>query len=125
VIQQERTGNESVSGVGELADDLTSIVDANGRAVEFISQGFEFLDHAAVIDRSVKTAIGRGGTPDDLPPILPHDATLFAVLRTAHTWLAFALFATFLAHLGAALTHALVFRDGVFASMASWRARTE
>jgi cytochrome b561 len=60
-----------------------------------------------------------------LPPILPHDATLFAVLRTVHTWLAFALFATFLAHLGAALTHALVFHDGVFASMASWRARTE
>ena len=35
--------------------------------------------------------------------------------------LALLLFATFLAHLGAALTHALIFRDGVFQSMASWR----
>lgn len=52
-----------------------------------------------------------------LPPILPHDRALYAVLRPAHTVLAFLLFATFLAHLGAALTHALVFKDGVFRSM--------
>jgi cytochrome b561 len=52
-----------------------------------------------------------------LPPILPHDRALYAILRPAHTVLAFLLFATFLAHLGAALTHALVFRDGVFRSM--------
>jgi cytochrome b561 len=52
-----------------------------------------------------------------LPPILPHDKALYAVLRPLHTVLAFALFATFLAHLGAALTHALVFKDGVFRSM--------
>jgi len=54
-----------------------------------------------------------------LPPILPHDRALYAVLRPLHTVLAFALFATFLAHLGAALTHALVFKDGVFRSMVS------
>jgi cytochrome b561 len=52
-----------------------------------------------------------------LPPILPHDRALYAVLRPAHTVLAFLLFGTFLAHLGAALTHALVFKDGVFRSM--------
>jgi len=52
-----------------------------------------------------------------LPPILPHDKALYAVLRPAHTVLAFLLFVTFLAHLGAALTHALVFKDGVFRSM--------
>jgi len=52
-----------------------------------------------------------------LPSILPHDRALYAVLRPAHTVLAFLLFATFLAHLGAALTHALVFKDGVFRSM--------
>jgi cytochrome b561 len=52
-----------------------------------------------------------------LPPILPHDKALYAVLRPAHTVLAYLLFATFLAHLGAALTHALVFKDGVFRSM--------
>jgi len=56
-----------------------------------------------------------------LPPILPHDAALYAALRTTHTVLALLLFATFLAHLGAALMHALIFRDGVFQSMASAR----
>ena len=43
-----------------------------------------------------------------LPPILPHDKALYAILRPAHTVLAYLLFLTFLAHLGAALTHALV-----------------
>jgi cytochrome b561 len=38
-----------------------------------------------------------------------------------HTVLAILLFATFLVHLGAAMMHALIFRDGVFQSMASWR----
>jgi cytochrome b561 len=52
-----------------------------------------------------------------LPPILPHDKALYAALRPLHTWLAFALFGTFLLHLGAALTHALIFKDGVFRSM--------
>ena len=52
-----------------------------------------------------------------LPPILPHDKALYAILRPAHTILAYLLFLTFLAHLGAALTHALVFKDGVFRSM--------
>jgi cytochrome b561 len=61
--------------------------------------------------------------PLHLPPILPHDAMLYAALRRLHTWLAFLLFATFLAHLGAALMHALIHRDGVFDSMAPWRVR--
>lgn len=59
----------------------------------------------------------------ELPPILPHDAALSAALRTTHTVLALLLFLTFLAHLGAALVHALIFRDGVFASMTAGRAR--
>ncbi|HVI91105.1 MAG TPA: cytochrome b/b6 domain-containing protein [Dongiaceae bacterium] len=54
-----------------------------------------------------------------LPPILPADAALYATLRMAHTVLALLLFLTFLAHLGAALMHALIFRDGVFESMTS------
>ena len=56
-----------------------------------------------------------------LPPILPHSNALYALLRTLHTALAFLLFATFLIHLSAALIHALIFRDGVFQSMTSWR----
>ncbi|WP_267358410.1 MULTISPECIES: cytochrome b/b6 domain-containing protein [unclassified Methylobacterium] len=61
--------------------------------------------------------------PVVLPPILPQDPMLAAALRHLHTGLAYALFAVFLAHLGAALMHALIRQDGVFASMAPWRPR--
>ena len=56
-----------------------------------------------------------------LPAILPHDDALYALLRPLHTVLAYLLFATFLTHLGAALMHALIFRDGVFQSMTARR----
>jgi cytochrome b561 len=61
--------------------------------------------------------------PLELPAILPHNAALYAALRAIHTALAFILFVTFVAHLSAALMHALIFRDGVFQSMALWRTR--
>ncbi len=73
-------------------------------------------------------ALSAGGYPIvlygslHLPPILPHSAALYTALHLAHEILALLLFATFLAHLGAALAHALVFRDGVFGSMASLKA---
>jgi cytochrome b561 len=57
--------------------------------------------------------------PLRLPPILPHDLTLYAWLRELHTVLAYLLFATFLAHFAAALYHGLIRRDGVFGAMAS------
>jgi cytochrome b561 len=57
--------------------------------------------------------------PVHLPAILPHSDTVYASLRSLHTVLAFVLFATFLAHVAAALVHALIYRDGVFQSMAS------
>jgi cytochrome b561 len=53
-----------------------------------------------------------------LPAIAPHNATVYAILRSAHTWLALLLFVTVLMHLAAALFHAWVRRDEVFASMA-------
>jgi cytochrome b561 len=56
-----------------------------------------------------------------LPPILPQSAALAAGLRQLHTYLGYLLYATFLIHLGAALMHGLIRRDGVFESMASWR----
>jgi cytochrome b561 len=59
--------------------------------------------------------------PLRLPPILPHDLTLYAWLRDLHTDLGYLFFATFLVHFGAALFHGLIRRDGVFASMTSWR----
>jgi cytochrome b561 len=55
-----------------------------------------------------------------LPPIAPIDPALFALLRRAHTLLAFLLFLTILVHLGAALFHAWIRRDGVFRSMQPW-----
>src|SRR6202041_1580447 len=59
--------------------------------------------------------------PLRLPPILPHDLTLYAWLRDLHTALAYLFFATVLVHFAAALFHGLIRRDGVLASMASWR----
>lgn len=52
-----------------------------------------------------------------LPAIAPHSAGLYALLRPAHTVLAYILFATVLAHLAAALYHGWVRRDGVLDSM--------
>jgi cytochrome b561 len=60
-----------------------------------------------------------------LPPIAPIDGPLFAALRQAHAVLAFLLFATILAHLGAALFHALIRRDGVWQAMALSRTRPQ
>jgi cytochrome b561 len=56
-----------------------------------------------------------------LPPILPHSVRLYAFLRGSHSVLAYLLFLTFLAHLGAVLFHTLVVRDGMFGRMAPWR----
>jgi cytochrome b561 len=52
-----------------------------------------------------------------LPAILPHDGSLHALLWKAHATLAFAFFALVLLHIAAALFHALVRKDGVFAAM--------
>jgi len=60
-----------------------------------------------------------------LPPILPQDASLHALLWSAHVYLAFAFFALILLHVAAALFHALVRRDGVFEAMAPVPARDE
>jgi cytochrome b561 len=56
-------------------------------------------------------------------PILPHNVMLYAVLRRAHTVLAYLLYLTFLAHFGAVLFHTWVVRDGTFSRMAPWRVR--
>lgn len=56
-----------------------------------------------------------------LPPLLSPDPVTYTWLRQLHTDLAFLLFATVLLHVGAALMHALIRRDGVYESMASWR----
>lgn len=54
----------------------------------------------------------------NLPAILPHSPVLYGFLRPLHGVLAYLLFFTVLGHLGAALFHAWVRRDGVFGQMA-------
>jgi cytochrome b561 len=58
-----------------------------------------------------------------LPFILPHNVMLYAVLRQAHTILAYIFFLTFLAHFGAILFHTLILRDGILKRMAPWNIR--
>lgn len=55
-----------------------------------------------------------------LPPILPANPLLYAVLRHSHTILAYLLFATILAHVGAVLFHTLIVRDRILHRMALW-----
>ena len=62
--------------------------------------------------------------PVHLPPILPANPMLYAVLRKTHTILAYLLFLTFLAHLTAVLFHTLVIRDGLLNRMALWPVRS-
>jgi cytochrome b561 len=61
--------------------------------------------------------------PLHLPFILPHNAMLYAVLRKAHTVLAYFFFLTFVAHFGAILFHTLIVRDGILKRMAPWNIR--
>lgn len=61
--------------------------------------------------------------PLHFPKILPHDDHLHAILRSAHTVLAYVFFITVLMHVAAALFHALIRRDGVFRAMATARIR--
>jgi cytochrome b561 len=58
-----------------------------------------------------------------LPFILPHDAAVYAMLRKAHTILAYLFFLTFLAHFGAILFHTLIVRDGMLLRMVPWNVR--
>lgn len=54
----------------------------------------------------------------NLPAIAPTSPVLYAWLRDTHSILAWLLFVVVIGHLSAALMHALIYRDGVFSSMA-------
>jgi cytochrome b561 len=58
-----------------------------------------------------------------LPFILPHDVMVYAVLRKAHTVLAYLFILVFLAHFGAILFHTLIVRDGILKRMVPWNLR--
>ncbi len=61
--------------------------------------------------------------PMHLPPILPHSPMLYAVLRKAHTIVAYLFFATFLAHFSEVLFHTLIVRDHLIDRMVPWKVR--
>ncbi|WP_312394248.1 cytochrome b [Mixta calida] len=56
-----------------------------------------------------------------LPPLLPVNNDVYALLRPLHSLVALLLFMTIMGHLAAALLHALILRDGVFESMTGQR----
>ena len=62
--------------------------------------------------------------PVHLPGIAPDGLALYAVLRTAHTVLAYLLFFTFTAHICAVVFHTVGLRDGLLRRMTIWPART-
>jgi cytochrome b561 len=105
-------------GAPALPADLT-------RTHRGIAQGSHILLYASIIAMPL---IGwglesAGGYPVrvtqtlSLPPILPHNLALYAVLRQAHTAIALLFFALIVAHLSAALMHGLIRRDSVLRSM--------
>jgi cytochrome b561 len=59
--------------------------------------------------------------PVHLPPILPHNAMLYAILRRTHTIVAYLFFLTFIAHFSAVLFHTLILRDHLLDRMVPWR----
>ncbi len=61
--------------------------------------------------------------PLHLPPILPHNATLYAVLRKTHTIVAYLFFLTFIGHFSAVLFHTLILRDHLLDRMVPWKVR--
>jgi len=62
--------------------------------------------------------------PIVLPPILPRSMALYTLLRRSHTFLAYLLFFSFMAHLSAVLFHTIVLRDGLLSRMLPWTSRT-
>ena len=67
--------------------------------------------------------LSAGGYPVSLgfgwvmPPLVAPEPHLYAVLRPLHTFLAYSLFGLILGHVGAALLHSWIYRDGVMARM--------
>jgi len=55
--------------------------------------------------------------PLHLPNILPHNLIIYAILRKAHTILAYLFFCTILAHAAGVLFHTIVLRDGLIRRM--------
>ena len=53
----------------------------------------------------------------ELPPLVPANRTVSKILFEAHEWAAFAMIAILVAHIGGALVHRIIKRDGVLERM--------
>ncbi|QWP79287.1 cytochrome b [Lysobacter sp. K5869] len=97
-------------------------------AQRFAAQASHWLLYASMLAMPLIgwAMLSAGGYPIELgggvrlPAIAPFDPSWFAALRWLHRTLAYALFGLVLLHLGAALHHGLIRRDGVLRSML-WR----
>ncbi|WP_433194605.1 cytochrome b [Nocardia sp. CA-107356] len=84
-----------------------------------VAKGTEYLLYALLLAQPLIgwAMLSSTGTPIviyehlRLPAIAPHDPSIYATLRQAHTILANLLFLTFTAHMCAVLFHTLVLRD--------------
>ncbi|PRX28698.1 cytochrome b561 [Paraburkholderia sp. BL18I3N2] len=113
-----RMGVRITRGSPPLPDDMPTVQRFAAKASHLVL--YALMAAMPLIGWAMLSAAGYPVTlygPLHLPPIAPHNVELFALLRALHTWFAFALFATVLLHLAAALFHGLIRRDGVFSSM--------
>jgi cytochrome b561 len=124
VLAVLRLINRRINPAPDLPEDLPV-------AQQIIARSTQILLYALMIAMPLIgwSMLSAGGDPIELygrlqlPPIMPVNLFAYAVLRSIHTTLAYLLFATILAHFGAALFHALIRRDGIWESMVSLRGR--
>jgi cytochrome b561 len=113
-----------LTGAPPLPSDLPQVQ-------QMVAKGSHVLLYASMLGMPLIgwAMLSAGGYPVQvgplvLPAILPHDLALYAFLRWAHTVVALLFFALILAHLGAALMHGLIRRDGVLRSMTTGHGAT-
>lgn len=115
-----RIGVRLCKGAPALPDDVSPVQRRVAHLSHFVLYGLMI-----VMPLLGWAMVAAGGYPVTLfggfhlPPIAPASAWWFARLHLAHTYLAYVLFVTVLGHLGAALFHGLIRRDGVLSSMAT------
>lgn len=114
-----RLGVRWRSGAPELPADLPAPMKLAAKLSHYLLYGLMIVMPLlgwAMLSAAKYPVVLLGGVR--LPQIVPQSERLHTLLWTAHHYLAFVFFAVILAHLAAALFHALIRRDGVFAAMA-------
>jgi cytochrome b561 len=124
VLTVLRLVNRRINPPPDLPEDLPVIQQIAARSLHILL--YALMLAMPLIGWSMLSAAGYPIVlygPLQLPPILPVNLFAYAVLRSVHTTLGYLLFITILAHSGAALFHALIRRDCIWAGMVSLRRR--